>query len=148
MRHGNGVFVTGDGIKFEGQWCNDVKHGMGILTYKDGEVVKGFWQNDRLNGLAEVTPADAKKATTVIYKNDMMIMANDSGVTGGDIFYCLTSVFLGIAFYGAIPLGIMVGPELFGIMGVYFIYAIWSCCHYSTRYINHLTPLHEMFKNI
>jgi len=60
VRHGNGVFVTADGIKFEGQWCNDVKHGMGILTYKDGEEITGFWSNDRLNGLAKVKKAGQK----------------------------------------------------------------------------------------
>jgi len=95
-----------------------------------------------------VKQAGADKAIVVIYKNDMMIMANDSGVTCCDVFYCVVSVILAIAFYGAIPLGILIGPPLFGIMGVYLIYVIWSCCHHSTRYINHLTPLEQMFKNI
>ena len=62
---------------------------MGILTYEDGEVVKGFWQNDRLNGLAEVTPAGAQSAKTVIYKNDMMIMVNDTGIDCSDICYAM-----------------------------------------------------------
>ena len=46
--------MTADGIKYEGQWVNDVKHGGGRLTYPNGERIRGTWQNDRLNGLAEV----------------------------------------------------------------------------------------------
>jgi len=98
--------------------------------------------------LAKVTAAGETESVTVIYKNDMMLMANDTGVTSCDIFYAITSVLLAIAFYAAIPLGIIVGPQLFGIMGVYVIYLIWSCCHHSTRYIANLTPLEQMFVNI
>jgi hypothetical protein len=29
VRHGNGTFMTACGIKYEGQWINDMKHGMG-----------------------------------------------------------------------------------------------------------------------
>jgi len=149
VRHGNGVFVAGDGTKFEGQWCNDFKHGYGILTYPDGEEIRGFWSNDRLNGLAKVKAPGAKKSVTVIYKNDMMIMANDTGVTTCDIIYAITSVILSIAFYAAIPLGILNDPMLFLIMLVYLIYLIWSCCcNSATRYIKNLTPLNEFFDNI
>lgn len=64
--------MTADGIKFEGQWINDVKHGNGQLIYKDGETVTGTWLNDRLNGIAVVTKKGESKQQ-VIYKDDMKI---------------------------------------------------------------------------
>lgn len=79
----------------------------------------------------------------------MKIQANESGVSGCDKFYVTVSVFLMIAFYGAIPLAIITQmDELFGIMGVYVIYIIWSCCHASTKYINNLTTIEQVFVNI
>lgn len=142
------MFVFGDGVKFEGQWINDKKHGMGILTYKDGEVIKGFWQNDRLNGLAEMKPAGAKKAMTVIYKNDMMIMENDSGVSCRDICYCISSIIICLTFYSAIPLGIMINRNFFYIFLVWLIYIVISAMHPSSEYVKNLTPLDHKFKNI
>ena len=110
VRHGNGLFITGDGIKFEGQWVNDVKHGMGILTYSDGQVIEGFWLNDRINGLCKVKQKGEKDFQQVIFKDDMMIMSNNSGVSCCDKFYIICSVLMMLTVYAGIPLGIIVGP--------------------------------------
>lgn len=153
VRHGNGRFVTKDGIVYEGQWVNDVKHGEGRLTYRNGEKIEGFWRNDRLNGIARQTQPGGKPQN-VIYKDDMLIQVNESGVSGCDYFYVFSSLFLMCMFYAAIPLGLLFDPYFdvrFGItMGVvYVFYMIWSCCcHPSTRYVSNLVTLQETFSNI
>jgi len=79
----------------------------------------------------------------------MLIQNNKTGVSGGDLVYMIASILMFLIFYAGIPLGILVGDgELFGLMGVYIIYLIWSCCHASTAYISHLTELEQVFKNI
>ena len=85
---------------------NDKKHGQGRLTYKDGETIDGTWLNDRINGIAVVTKG--KQKDQVIYKDDMKIQTNNSGVSAGDKFYVFVSFFLMLAFYAAIPLGILI----------------------------------------
>jgi len=112
------------------------------LTYPDGETIEGTWQNDRLNGLAKRKEKGADAAETVIYKDDMCIQSNKTGVSCGDKVYMVCSIIMFLIFYAAIPLGAIVGDgELFSLMGVYLIYLIWSCCHASTSYISHLVEL-------
>jgi hypothetical protein len=106
VRHGNGIYITAEGHKFEGQWVNDVKHGMGILTYKDGERIEGFWNNDRLNGVAKTFEKGQQEAVHCIYKDDMMIETTNTGISTGDKVYTIFSIFMFIIFYGAIPLAI------------------------------------------
>jgi len=132
VRHGNGMYMTEDGCKYEGQWVNDVKHGQGRLTYKDGSTLDGSWSNDRLNGLCTLK-ANGEAPETVIYKDDMLIQNNKTGVSSGDLVYMVCSIVMMLIFYAAIPLGAFVGDgELFSLMGVYIIYLVWSCCHAST----------------
>jgi hypothetical protein len=79
----------------------------------------------------------------------MKIQANNSGVSCMDKLYVTTSFFLMVAFYGAIPLGIITQNEtFFAIMSVYIIYLIWSCCHPATKYISNLTTIEQNFVNI
>jgi hypothetical protein len=116
------------GITYEGNWVNDVKHGPGRLTYADGETICGTWQNNHLNGIA--TRKVAEKTTTVIFKNDMLIMNNDSGLSCGDIMYgicsaCLFCLFFSSFFHGWYILLIAIIP-----------YIIWSCGYQSaTQYM-------------
>jgi len=135
------MFMNENGEKYEGEWVNDVKHGQGRLTYKDQTVLEGHWLNDRLNGLCKLK-VKGQEPETVIYKDDMLIQNNKTGVSGGDLLYMIASIIMFCIFYAAIPLGLLVGEgELFSLMGVYIIYLIWSCCHASTSYISHLTEL-------
>ena len=86
---------------------------------------------------------------TVIFKEDMKIMANDSGVSGMDYFYICLSIFLMVIFYVAIPLGLITGEPIFlAFCSVYLIYIIYSACHYSTRYLSNLIGIHKIFPNI
>ena len=120
---------TSNGTTYEGQWVNDVKHGKGRLTYPDGEKICGYWQNDRLNGLAIRTPAGGDPEH-VIFKNDMLIMTNNSGLSCGDIAYMIVSFCLMVLIYGCWPLAKWTYEPLFLIFfSVYIIYVIWSCCH-------------------
>lgn len=138
-RHGNGLWKATDGTSYEGQWVNDVKHGRGKLTYADGEVITGTWQNDRVNGLAYRTRHG--KTENVIYKNDILIIANVTGVSCCDGFYFVMAFLACVTFWGAIPLGIYFEPLLFLLFLVYIPYVIWSCCHYASRYIKNMKTL-------
>jgi len=104
--------------------------------------VTGFWQNDRLNGLARRKAPGQQEGEQVIYKNDMLIMANSSGVNGCECFYVIFSIFMMLGVYAAAPLAIFLKEDgLYGIFGCYLIYAIYSCCTSSTKYINNLCTL-------
>jgi len=114
----------------------------------DGGTLDGMWANDRLNGLCTLK-AKGEAAETVIYKDDMLIQNNKTGISGGDLVYMCFSIFMMLVFYAAIPLGLFIGDgELFSLMGVYIIYLIWSCCHASTKYISHLVELDQVFANV
>lgn len=125
-----------------------MKHGMGKLTYKDGSDMLGFWQKDRMNGLFKIRKAGEEEYTSVIYKDDMLIMVNNSGVSAGDYCYIGSSIFMMIAVYAGIPLGLVVTTELFGLCGLYLIYVIWSSCNASTWYISNLKTLTQTMENI
>jgi len=145
VRHGNGIFITSEGHKFEGQWVNDVKHGVGILTYKDGEKIEGYWNNDRINGVAKVT-ARGSEPIHCIYKDDMMIETTNTGISTSDKVYTVFSILMFFIFYGAIPLALITeNKALFGLMGVYFVYIIWSCCHSATKYTTGLMTIKDLF---
>jgi len=116
---------------------------------QNGDTIECAWINDRLNGLAIVTKQNEAAPNTVIFKDDMKIMANDSGVTCCDYFYICVSITLFIVFYGAIPLAVLSeNSSLFGAMGVYLIYQIWSCAHHATRYLSNLIGLDKIFGKI
>lgn len=89
----------------------------------------------------------------MIYVNDMKIMENDSGVDCWNIAYTIVSIFLLLAFYGAIPLALLVNrydvkEEYFAIMAVYIPYQLISCFNAATKYIRNLTTLQQTFLNI
>ena len=145
MRHGNGSFITSDGISFQGQWINDVKHGRGKIKYADGETVYGFWTNDRLNGLAKVQKPGVKEPMFVIYKDDMMIMTNVSGFELKERIYCGFALVIMITCYLAAPLGFFIDQNLYFMFLSYIVYVIYSCCISSTRYIKNLVSLDDLF---
>jgi hypothetical protein len=135
-----------DGMKFEGQWINDRKHGKGRLTYSDGATIEGTWLNDRLNGLCNVK--NAKGSKMVIYKDDMMIKSKQ-GLSSTDKCYVTFAIIFMIAFYGAIPLGVIVDDALFAIMSIWVIYCCWSsCCNKSTKFISGLIPIQQVYPAI
>lgn len=146
VRHGNGVYVSREGHKYEGQWINDKKHGEGILTYKDGGQIQGTWINDRLNGLAIYKDGKDGKEETVIYKKDMLIMSNSSGVSGCDWFYVVSSIIIIVGLIVGIILGVIMAEVLFAICAVAVVYWIWSGCHPGTRYIMNATNISRIFK--
>ena len=65
-----------------------------------------------------------------------------------DIFYVLISIIFMLAFYGAIPLGIIIDPNLFAIMSVWVLYLILSMMTGTRRYIRNVVGLPDVFKNI
>ena len=65
-----------------------------------------------------------------------------------DIFYVIICIILMLAFYGAIPLGIIIDPNLFAIMSVWVLYVILSMLTGSCRYIRNVVGLPDVFKNI
>ena len=65
-----------------------------------------------------------------------------------DIFYVIISIIFMLAFYGAIPLGIIIDPNLFTIMSVWVIYVILSMITASCKYVRNVVGLPGVFKNI
>ena len=43
--HGKGVYIWGDGRRYEGNYVNDLKHGYGIYFWIDGRKYEGEWAN-------------------------------------------------------------------------------------------------------
>lgn len=146
-RHGKGCYLMFDGTKYEGSWVNDVKHGSGRLTYPDGETICGTWQNDRINGIAIRRKKDGKDEN-VIFKNDMLIMSNDTGVDCCDIVYLIFSLIFCCGFWSAIPLALLIHEGFFGLFGCLVPYVIWSCCHPTSRYVKNLRTLKETQTNV
>ena len=146
LRHGNGKFEK-DGEIYLGQWQQDLKHGRGMLTMKDGYTIKGTWMFDKLNGLACVQDKGRGPKVYVIYKEGMQIKLSKD-VNTRTYMYLIFSILFMLAFYAAIPVGILVKPEYFGIMGVALIYIITSACTDTCKYMNNLVELPQVFKNI
>jgi len=93
VRHGRGTYETpSDKTKYEGEWVNDHKHGNGCQIQGNGTEVQGTWVRDRLNGLAHIRKKGEDKPTTVIFKDDMRIQANDTGLSCCDRFYVFVSI--------------------------------------------------------
>lgn len=65
-----------------------------------------------------------------------------------DKFYVFISIVLMIAFYGAIPLGILIEPELFSIMSVWMLYLVLSIFTGTCSYINNVVRLPLVYENI
>jgi len=97
--------------------------------------------------MAQRTPADGKMKN-VIYKNDMLIMANDSGVSCWDIVYMIVSIILMVQIYGLyhfVEYFLYRNYNWLWFYATYIIYVIWSCCHYSSKYIKNLKKLSDTF---
>ena len=41
--HGYGTFINEDKMKYEGQFCNDIKQGYGTYSWTDGRKYSGWW---------------------------------------------------------------------------------------------------------
>jgi hypothetical protein len=52
---GRGVFLYGNGIRFEGEWKSDFREGKGIITYPNGVTYEGEWKNDKREGMGKQT---------------------------------------------------------------------------------------------
>jgi hypothetical protein len=61
----------------------------------------------------------------VIYKDDMMIKSKQ-GLRTSDKVYVFFAVIFMLAFWGAIPLGILVEQTLFALMSCWLVYCCWS----------------------
>ena len=87
---------------------------------------------------------------TVIFKNDILIMHNDSGVSRDDICYAISSAIFFLSFYGFIAFGILVNHEFFGILPIpILLYMVLSCLLYpNTKYIKHTRTLTETHENV
>jgi hypothetical protein len=47
---GEGIFISSNGQRYEGQMRNGMKNGEGIFYYIDGRVYKGTWEKDEIHG--------------------------------------------------------------------------------------------------
>lgn len=45
MRSGKGIYTTKSGIRYEGEWQNNLRHGVGLLIFEDGSYYNGDWFN-------------------------------------------------------------------------------------------------------
>lgn len=50
MASGEGMLISSNGERYEGQMRNGKKNGKGIFYYIDGRVYKGAWENDLIHG--------------------------------------------------------------------------------------------------
>jgi len=48
--HGQGIFEWSNGIRFEGEYLNDLKHGIGKFEWPDGRWYKGQWSFGKQDG--------------------------------------------------------------------------------------------------
>ena len=139
-RHGLGKHRYPAGDTYEGSWVNGVRHGNGRQTMTNGDTIECTWINDRLNGLALVKKGD-NDVHTVIFKEDMKIMANDSGLSWCDYFYILVSIFMMLAFYIVLPMRLIREEDEFtGVFTAapiiaYLVYVVWSFRHATTKYL-------------
>lgn len=137
-----GTYSTCNGATvYEGAWINDKKHGEGTQTQKGGVVVSGTWQNDKMNGLAHIKKPDCDEYT-VIFKDDMRIETNNSGITGCDKFYIFVSIFLAFIFLVATPFGLITKYKAALVLSFsYVVLLVVSCCQPATKYISNLVKL-------
>ena len=49
-KHGRGVMVWGDGMRYDGEWRDDKRSGRGVFTYADGRRYDGEWANGDYHG--------------------------------------------------------------------------------------------------
>lgn len=58
MRDGYGVFETGDGQVYQGDWKRGKPHGSGSATYNDGSDYNGEWRDGKRHGTGTMTYAN------------------------------------------------------------------------------------------
>lgn len=79
----------------------------------------------------------------MIYKDDMRIEANNTGLSTGDYIYVILAIGCVLAvFFGA--LSMLITRSLDNIMiliGAYIFLLCMSCCQSATKYINNLVQL-------
>lgn len=76
----------------------------------------------------------------VLFKDGMKINLSYKSSWKDYMYYILSFIFM-VCFWTGIPLGLMIGRQLFGLMGVWVIYMIYSCCTDSCKYIQNLVEL-------
>ncbi|MBV1882338.1 MAG: hypothetical protein KUG82_11935 [Pseudomonadales bacterium] len=59
--HGQGTYVSGRGLKYEGNWIDGRKSGKGVQTWSNGDIYNGDWLENKRNGLGVQTWADGGK---------------------------------------------------------------------------------------
>jgi hypothetical protein len=85
----------------------------------------------------------------VIYKDDMLVMSNDKGLTCSEIVQTLSAMVLMIVFYAMIPLGLIIDYYIMlGMICVYFINIMHACSQKTSKYIFNLVDLNDCFVNI
>ena len=89
----------------------------------------------------------------MIYKNDMLIMANDTGVSSNDVCYSIASIVLMIVFYAVFPFSHFYMRDyryLWFLALVYFIYFIMyiSVKQSTDEYISNMKPLTDIFNHV
>jgi len=59
--HGRGLYLWGDGRKYDGEYKEDKKCGFGIYLWSDGRCYEGFWDNGKQCGKGKYILPDGTK---------------------------------------------------------------------------------------
>lgn len=57
-KHGQGVFVVGNGDVYDGGFRKDMYHGQGVLKYVNGDRYTGSWKNGLFHGQGKLRKAN------------------------------------------------------------------------------------------
>jgi hypothetical protein len=47
MKHGEGIYIHFNSIKYKGTWKYNVKSGFGIIIYPNGKIINDNWIDGR-----------------------------------------------------------------------------------------------------
>ena len=81
--HGQGTFITSEGLRYEGQWKNNTMDGMGIATTADGQRFEGIWENGNFVRQAKVVSPVAADNGRKKQKPDVSAMFEAFGALAG-----------------------------------------------------------------
>lgn len=56
--HGEGKYISHDGVTYEGNWENDQKNGFGVIKFPGGNMYEGYFLNGKFHGKGRYTKND------------------------------------------------------------------------------------------
>ncbi len=78
MANGFGVLTSPTSMRYEGQWCNNLKHGQGSKLYAGtGHTWEGEWIHDKRHGAGMLKDAHGKLLQQGVWHNDAIVSVGD-----------------------------------------------------------------------